>query len=150
MAIEGIYHVNVNCRDLERSRAFYESLGFERLLEFPEGGHPDMARGLGVGPHRVRGVLMRLGKSREAARLDLLQWQSPEPAIDQPAVAQDIGIVRLALWTWTFDEEVERLRGLHVDFVSEPISIETGAEPFRFVCFRDPDGNLLELIARLP
>lgn len=35
MAINGIYHVNINCRDLERSRAFYKSLGFTGLVEFP-------------------------------------------------------------------------------------------------------------------
>lgn len=93
---------------------------------------------------------MKLGEGREGARLDLLQWESPEPTIDRPAVAQDMGIVRIALWTWQFDEEVARLRTLGVDFVSQPVSIPTGGVPLRFVCFRDPDGNLLELVARLP
>ena len=33
MNITGMVHVNINCRDFERSRAFYEELGFKVLIE---------------------------------------------------------------------------------------------------------------------
>ena len=29
MNISGLVHVNINCSDFERSRAFYEALGYE-------------------------------------------------------------------------------------------------------------------------
>ena len=48
MAIKSIFHVNVNCSDLERSRAFYERLGFQTVNELPTGGSPKLALGLGL------------------------------------------------------------------------------------------------------
>ena len=33
MAIKDIFHVNVNCTDLDRSRAFYEKVGFKVALD---------------------------------------------------------------------------------------------------------------------
>ena len=38
--IQAIYHINVNCSNLERSRAFYEMLGFRVVAEFAEKAKP--------------------------------------------------------------------------------------------------------------
>ena len=38
MAIKSIFHVNVNCSDLDRSKAFYERLGFQSTTELPTTG----------------------------------------------------------------------------------------------------------------
>ena len=42
MNIRGLVHVNINCSDFERSREFYEALGFELFLEAPETNTPEV------------------------------------------------------------------------------------------------------------
>jgi catechol 2,3-dioxygenase-like lactoylglutathione lyase family enzyme len=148
--IEGIYHINLNCRDFETSLAFYKKLGFEVVMHFPAASNEEMGRGLGVSGQRMFGALLRLGTNRLSARLDLLQWTSPAANNDAAAAVQDLGFVRLALWCSapSFDSVVDRLRASGIAFIADPVRIETGAEPVRFVCFQDPDGNIVELVAR--
>ena len=147
MAITGIFHINLNCRDYERSRRFYEALGFRIERDFPEGGHPAVSEGLGVGDHRVKGALMAIGADGAGARLDLLEWIRPSNPGKATATLTDPGFVRIALWTDDFAGDVEKLRGLGAEFISEPIMVagEHGPRPM-LVCVRDPDGNVLELI----
>ena len=45
--IEGIFHVNVNCSNLERSLAFYKMLGFRVVLDMPGAGGAKLDKGLG-------------------------------------------------------------------------------------------------------
>jgi catechol 2,3-dioxygenase-like lactoylglutathione lyase family enzyme len=145
--IGGIFHINMNCSNFERSRAFYESVGFRMAIEFPEGRYPDVERGLGIGEHRVRGALFVIGETSNPTFLDLLEWDGPKDEARLRAEPTAIGSPRLALWTQALDAEVERLSGLGVCFSSEPVSV-TGptGQTGRFVCFPDPDGHIVELL----
>ncbi len=149
MAISSIFHVNLNCRDFEKSLAFYQALGFTIEMAFPEAGHPAVGKGLGVGEHWVKGALLKLGDDRDAARLDLLEWISPRNESAPSLKLSDPGIVRIALSSTDFEGDLARLRSLGVEFISEPIYRPSGdtMTPM-FVCFRDPDGNVLELVNR--
>ncbi|NNL85774.1 MAG: VOC family protein [Myxococcales bacterium] len=144
MAIKGIFHVNVNCSDLDRSQPFYENLGFEVVHAIPEGGAPGMLRGLGLPPDsRARAAIMMLDRrNARGARLDLIEWKKPPTHGSPPSDLAHVGAVRIALWTKDIDAEYERLRADGIAFVSEPVAM-AGA---RFCCFRDPDGTMLELI----
>ena len=51
MHISGMMHVNVNCRDYERSRQFYELLGFTVMWEVPERNTPEVAAAVGMPPY---------------------------------------------------------------------------------------------------
>jgi glyoxylase I family protein len=145
VAIKDVFHVNVNCTDLDRSRAFYERVGFKVVHELGEGGSKQMLRGLGLPEgSRARAVLMMLEPHKpRGTRLDLIQWIDPptkgEPAPDLAYA----GAVRIALWTIGIHEEYERLANAGVEFLSEPVSMGGGAS---FCCFKDPDGTILELI----
>lgn len=149
MGVHSIFHVNLNCRDLERSLAFYKAIGFQEEMNFPEGGHPAVAKGLAVGDHLVRGALLKLGDDHNAARLDLLEWIKPRNEAPPQLALSDPGIVRIALSSDAFEADYERLKSMGVTFLSEPLYRATpdGDRPF-FVCFRDPDGNVLELVNR--
>jgi catechol 2,3-dioxygenase-like lactoylglutathione lyase family enzyme len=146
--IHSIFHINLNCRDFEKSLAFYQALGFRVQMDFPEAGHPMVGKGLGVGEHRVKGALLKLGDDPRGARLDLLEWLSPRNSAPSPLRLTDPGMVRIALSTADFEADVEKLRALGVEFISEPIyrPAPDGTEAPMFVCFRDPDGNVLELV----
>ena len=155
MAIKDVFHVNVNCTDLDRSRAFYELIGFEVVRDLGVVDDPEVLRGLGL-PEGCRGraVLMVLEPDKpRATRLDLIEWTDPPTGGSSPTAAAragapsaaltHVGAVRIALWTIGIDAEVERLRAAGVEFLSEPVAMPDGT---RFCCFKDPDGTVLELI----
>lgn len=145
MAIKDVFHVNVNCTDLDRSREFYEKVGFKVVHELGEGGSKAMLRGLGLPEgSRAKAVLMMLEPDKpRGTRLDLIQWIDP-PTKGKPAPdLAHAGAVRIALWTVGIDAEYERLAAQGVEFLSEPVPMGGGTS---FCCFKDPDGTVIELI----
>jgi hypothetical protein len=68
MNIQGMAHVNVNCSDFDRSRAFYEMLGFEVVWEVEPVGSPAISAAVGMPPYRVKGAVMALGGNRGRRR----------------------------------------------------------------------------------
>src|SRR2546421_11731779 len=85
MPVHRIFHVNINCTNLERSRAFYELVGFKiRLDTGLRPGGPDRA-GIGMSPESLNRVaMMVLDDDNQAATLiDLMEWDQP-PAHGEP------------------------------------------------------------------
>ena len=106
MPVHRIFHVNINCTNLERSRAFYELVGFKiRLDTGLRPGGPDRA-GIGMSPESLNRVaMMVLDDDNEAATLiDLMEWIEP-PAHGEPTHRRPgsdlahIGYARMALMT---------------------------------------------------
>ncbi len=144
MAIKSIFHVNVNCSDLERSRAFYERLGFQTVNELPTGGSPKLALGLGLPNCEGRATIMILDPGQpQQARLDLIEWVEPRDPEAPYSHLGHLGINRIALWTEGIDEEYKRLCEAGVEMLSEPVQMGNQA---RFFCMKDPDGTIIELI----
>lgn len=143
--ILGLYHININVTDIERSAEFYGLLGFKEVDRFHECGTPGLDRGLGFERTETHARFMALGNSERETVLDLVQWV--EPAASKPEIElNQIGIPRLCLRVKDLDGEVERLKENGVEFFSEPQVIDTLARKPRFVLFRDPDGIVLELV----
>jgi len=145
MAIKDVFHVNVNCTDLDRSRTFYELVGFKVVTELGLGGSDQMNEGLGLPKgSKARAVLMMLEPEKpRGTRIDLIEWVNP-PTKGSPAPdLAHAGAVRIALWTIGIEEEYERLKAAGVEFLSGIVGMGGGA---RFCCFKDPDGTILELI----
>lgn len=143
--ILGIYHVNLNVSDIERSTKFYGLLGFREVDRFHEKGTPGLDRGLGFPYTETHARFLALGNKPHETVLDLVQWVEPEAA-RVPIALNQIGMPRLCLRVKDLDEEVTRLREHGVEFISEPQEIDTLARKPRFVLFRDPDGIVLELV----
>jgi catechol 2,3-dioxygenase-like lactoylglutathione lyase family enzyme len=58
-----------------------------------------------------------------------------------------LGLARIALRTDDLDSDVTFLKSQGVEFLSEPASVQLdGQAKTRFVCFKDPDGTILELV----
>jgi len=145
MNISGMVHVNINCSDFDQSRAFYEGLGFEMLVMAPERNTPEVAAAVGMPPYHLKGGLMRVPGSQTL--IDLLEWK--EPRDDSPPYAHlyHLGLGRIALATTDLDADIETLASQGVEFLSEPATVEMENMPTsRFVCFKDPDGTILELV----
>jgi catechol 2,3-dioxygenase-like lactoylglutathione lyase family enzyme len=142
-------HFNINCSDYDRSRAFYAVLGFEEIWRVPERNTPEVAAAVGMPPYRVRGGLLRLAGSETPVTIDLLQWLEPhDPSPPYPHLYH-YGIARVALASSDLDGDMERLEAAGAEFLSVPAQMPSDAGArVRFVCFKDPDGTVLELVER--
>ncbi len=143
--VTGLLHVNINVSDFDRSRAFYELLGFRVIMDVEPNGSAEVAAAVGMEPYVVRGALMALG---DGSVIDLLEWKSPSDARPPYDRLNHLGIGRLALTTLDIDADIARLRAEGVEFVSElPASVpDPLGGTTRFICFRDPDGTIIELV----
>jgi catechol 2,3-dioxygenase-like lactoylglutathione lyase family enzyme len=145
MHIKSFFHCAVNCTDFDRSRAFYEALGFRCVWEVPEAGTPEIAAACGLPAYKIRGALMAL--DGESTLIDLLEWREPrDHTPPYPDIAR-LGIARIALQTTDLDADVLALKALGAEFIGPPATVAAlGTAGTRFVCFKDPDGTILELV----
>ena len=147
MNITGLVHVNINCSDFDRSLRFYELLGFQKVIDVPPKNTLEVAAAVGMPPYTVKGALLILQNSKTPLMIDLLEWQ--EPTDNRPPYPNlyHLGIARVALSTNNLDSDVAFLKSEGVEFLSNPATVKIENQPeTRFVCFKDPDGTILELV----
>ncbi len=150
MNIRGLVHVNINCSNFERSREFYEALGFELFLEAPETNTAEVQAAVDLPNYRLRGGLMRLRDAKVPLVLDVLEWREPSDGEPPYARLNHLGIARVALYSSNLEADLEELRGRGVEIIGEPATVVWEGRPSsRFVCFKDPDGTVLELVQNL-
>lgn len=146
-AILGFMHVNVNCSDLERSRAFYEgALGLVASAHTrPEKPQPGAGFGL-AGDVRWDAYVLDDPRGMGAgASLDLLRWEEPAPTGAPPGVVPATGVHRVAYTVRSLDEAVARAAaaGLHA---LPAASVPRGERTVRIAWLLDPDGSAIELV----
>ena len=145
--LEKLFHINICVRDMERSIGFYEQLGFNKVNDFTL-DDPSIGDALGLDARRLRGVFMRLGDDASAPVLDLVQFIDPPPQGEPYSSLNNIGICRIAFTVDDIDKTYADLQKMDVQFVAPLHKIKgpDGAE-IGVVCFKDPDGTILELIS---
>jgi lactoylglutathione lyase len=123
--ISGINHVGLRIRDLARSRAFYEKLGFEFIIG-PIGPEP-----VAVMEH-LSGVNINfiLNASNDASGDNIL--------MDVPA--KHTGYTHMALEISDRESVKQQLTKAGV-LITETVELPDGAV---FFFIRDPDGNVIE------
>jgi len=147
--LDRLFHVNICVRDMERSIRFYQQLGFNKVNDFTA-EDPGIGEGLGVKANKIRGVFMRLGDDPKAPVLDLVQFIDP-PTQGQPySTLNNVGICRIAFAVKDIERAYADLKKMDVQFVAPLKTIAgPGGGTASFVCFKDPDGTILELISGL-
>ena len=147
MNVSGMIHVNINCSNFERSKRFYEELGFRLVWQVPATNTKEVATAVGMPPYRVNGGIMALEGSEHPVLIDLLEWQSPHDDAPPYPHLYHLGLARLALATTNMDADLATLETMGVEFVGPPARVVVdGVAGGRFVCFKDPDGTVLELV----
>lgn len=139
-----ILHANINCSDFEQSRSFYEMLGFASYLESDIETSAEAAAGLGMPPYQLHASSMML--AGDGYLLDLIEWIDPYDPSAPYALINHLGLSRLSLKTTSLDADIATLQAQGVVFLSEPVTINRPVENSRLVCFKDPDGTLIELV----
>jgi catechol 2,3-dioxygenase-like lactoylglutathione lyase family enzyme len=147
MHITAMVHININCRNFEASRAFYEMLGFKVFWPVPPTNTEAVNRAVGMQDYRVNGALMSLEGANPPMVIDLLEWQSPRddsapyPNLHRP------GLARLAMASSDLQADYQFLLDNGVEVLSEPATVMIDEEHgSSFFCFKDPDGTFLELV----
>ncbi len=138
--------VSVTCSELEASVAFYGALGFRELARFPSA--TDAGAHLHVdGPVAMVEVLMA-APGRGDVHLMLVGFDQPTVRRSAPRSANELGMWRAALILPELDRAVTALRHADIELLSDPQSMTMGANlpELRFVCFRGPDHEVIELI----
>jgi catechol 2,3-dioxygenase-like lactoylglutathione lyase family enzyme len=145
--LQRLFHVNICVRDMERSIRFYQDLGFKKVNDFTM-DDPSVGEALGVKARKLRGVFMRLGDDQNAPVLDLVQFIDP-PTQGQPyATLNNVGICRVAFTVDDIDKTYEELKAKRVEFVAPLKKVDgPGGAKIGVVCFKDPDGTILELLS---
>ncbi len=125
-------HIAITVQDMERAVAFYQGvLGFEVLGQLL----------LNDGTFKL--VYLQAG----AARIELFAY-TEEGRRDATAERnEDLGFKHVAFTVGDVDAMARRLKAHDVPFTVEPTDAPGGV---RLAFFRDPDGNLLEIVDRLP
>ena len=147
MNITRMVHININCSDYDRSKAFYEMLGFEEFWQVPETNTAEVAAAVGMKPYKVTGALFALKDASPPLVIDLLQWKDPSDNEAPYSHLYHTGLARIALMSSDLDADLQFLEAQGVEIVGPPARVSMGnGHGSRFFCFKDPDGTYLELV----
>jgi catechol 2,3-dioxygenase-like lactoylglutathione lyase family enzyme len=143
-----IFHVNVNCTDLERSLGFYRDLVGLRPRNRTAPTEPQPGGAFGLDQVQWDAWMLEGDAGTASPVLDLLEWKVPMPgaaAVGDPTAP---GFNRLCMTTPDVAAMHARLAAAGVDVWSEPIDVELagGTRASMFVCC-DPDGTQIEFVA---
>jgi catechol 2,3-dioxygenase-like lactoylglutathione lyase family enzyme len=137
--------VSVTTADLVRSVDFYLALGFRAAAASSDGRPESSARSSGGA---ADGAVVLDSPSPGEVQLELVPIDGPVagPATARPANA--VGIWRTALVLGGLDVAVAALGTAGIELISpvQSMAMGPGLPQLRFVCFRGPDGEVIELI----
>ncbi len=142
----GLSFVAVCCADLDASLAWYDALGFRERARIDSDGVGGAAFGLDS-PASIREVVLAPAGGGVLS-LILVGFEHPPVEFAPARAAHAVGIARAALLVDDLDDACANLHAAGVATVSPPVAMAMGGglPELRFVCFRGPDGELLELI----
>jgi catechol 2,3-dioxygenase-like lactoylglutathione lyase family enzyme len=147
LMLQKLFHVNICVRDMERSIRFYQDLGFTKVNDFIL-DDPSVGDALGLKVKKLRGVFLRLGDDPGSPVLDLVQFIDPPPQGQPYPTLNNIGICRIAFTVDDIDRTYADLLAKRVECLA-PLKKIKGPDgaTIGVVCFRDPDGAILELLS---
>ena len=139
--IKQIDHLAIVVTDLERSRKFFEILGFEESM----GSTLDAAFLESVtGIHGAAGSFVGMKHKASQLVIELLHFSNPKPLSDPDCgYPGRIGFRHLAFSVTDIEHTVSRLKELGFEFLSPIRTWEKTGK--RLVYFHGPDGILMEL-----
>ena len=141
--LEGVSHVGIHVRDLDRSLAFYEGLlGFERVARWTR--DDEYIRQL-VGYPGATLLIAILRFPSSPLFLEIIEYRDVDRRAVDMATANP-GTAHICLYVRDLDALHRRLTAADVEFVGEPASPTTGPNVGGKVVYAlDPDGIRVEL-----
>jgi catechol 2,3-dioxygenase-like lactoylglutathione lyase family enzyme len=143
--LDRLFHIAINSRDLDKSVAFYEKLGFTQLQDRTV-TNEKLKEAFAVPCDECRFVHLRVGDSEQATLLDIVEWGPPGLAEGNPTPPQNAhGLTRFAVLTQSTDRVAEELRAAGATFITEPTTVMTPEGGWRVCLVTDPDGVVVQI-----
>jgi glyoxylase I family protein len=150
MQITRFFHCAINTKDLDKSVAFYEKLGFKNIQQ-RDVNNPGIMKAFGTNGHKLRYAHLRLGDDESATVLDVVEWVEPATAGPVPVDQFNTGLTRIALLTTDTDQVYNELKAQgDVDFITSPGTVMTPNGGWRIFLLRDPDGVTVQIVQLVP
>lgn len=139
--LEGVHHVGLTVRDLERSREWYTRMFDLTPGAVNHGSGPELSRGVQVEDAELTFSMLAIG----ATRIEFLQYGNPMGE-DFDRRNCDVGAAHICFEVDDIDAAVMRMSAEGAVFSGPPVEITEGAlAGSRWAYFRDPDGIQLEI-----
>ena len=140
MAIRGIHHVGINCRDMDRMVRFYgEAFGFKPLDEgFAWADNATMDQIVDVPGSASKGVMLHAG----TCYLELFQYSAPPPAYDEPKRPNDRGYTHFCVDVSDIETDLPHLERCGMTFNNRAF-VDVGH--VKTLYGYDPEGNVIEV-----
>ncbi|MBM3671901.1 MAG: VOC family protein [Actinobacteria bacterium] len=148
IGVSRVFHLNVNCSNLERSLNFYRDLlGLQTVVRTTP-AEPQPGGAFGLESTQWDAWILADSRGLDGVAIDLLEWQVPPPTGKPYAKANELGFARIGITTTDIDAAYERLIDAGVDCYGAPHDVGVEGVPAMkaFVC-EDPDGTLIELMS---
>lgn len=141
-----LFHANVNCGDLSRSRDFYVD-----ALGLTAGAHtatdePQDGAAFGLAKARWDAWILLGSRGYDGGAVDLLEWQEPRPAGAPPGAVNECGFQRLGFHVPDLDAAISRIRERGGAAWSAPVEHDADGHAIRIVMANDPDGTMVEVV----
>ena len=155
--ITRIFHANILTRDMDRSLKWYTEVLGASVIAGPLEAEGDNVRpisfgleetGVPVEEVKIRFALLGWGEGPEQTFLDLIEAVNPPTSGTVPGNVLHVGLIRLCLATDSVKASYDSLVEKGVEFLTPIIEFNASEGPLvghSAVCFRDPDGTVLEL-----
>ncbi|MTD59386.1 VOC family protein [Amycolatopsis pithecellobii] len=155
--ITRIFHTNIVVRDMDRSVKWYTEVLGASLIDGPFEAEGENLRGisfgledLGVGADevKIRFALLGWGEGPEQTFLDLIESVNPPTFGSVHPSVLHVGLARLCLATDSVQASHDALLERGVEFLTPIVEFDVSEGPLAghaCVCFRDPDGTVLEI-----
>jgi catechol 2,3-dioxygenase-like lactoylglutathione lyase family enzyme len=139
--LEGVHHVGITVRDLERSRAWYTRMFDLEPGPVNHGSGDDLARSVQVPNAELTFSMIAIGSTR----IEFLEYQEPV-GDDFDRRNCDVGAAHVCFQISDVDAAYRELSEKGAVFSGPPVEITEGPlAGSRWAYFRDPDGIQLEI-----
>jgi catechol 2,3-dioxygenase-like lactoylglutathione lyase family enzyme len=140
-----VFHVNINCSNLSRSRRFYTGVGLDAVVHTaPVAPQAGDAFGLETALWDAWILCGRHGF--DGGAVDLLEWKQPGPVGAPPAVLYECGYQRIGVLVGDLDARLEVLEQLSGATAKVLAHTNDDGSATRLAIVRDPDGTAIELV----
>jgi catechol 2,3-dioxygenase-like lactoylglutathione lyase family enzyme len=141
----GPNHFNVVVEDIDAIKSFYTDVVGLKIKDEFEISEPQLSRGLGVDDAKLKVIFWHIPESETT--IEMVEYVSPTSVGVDKQTTNRLGYGHLAFTVADIDSVYDELTARGAAFVSPPVTVAGGV---RFCFFKDPEGNILEIIQPLP
>ena len=144
MQIKRFRHIAIVAKDIDTMIHFYTNvLGFKLLRRFNNQSE-ELRKGIGVAD--AEAIMAHLSVPNTDVEIELFQFKN-SVQISDSLPANATGYRHFSIVVKDLQETYNKLKQKKVFFLSEPITVKMPKEVagLKFVYFRDPEGNIIEL-----